>query len=50
MARPWEIRMVTRFSSAILTDLAMRGFAISFLTLSRVELSSSFLAFLRNMP
>jgi hypothetical protein len=30
--------------------LAMRGFAISFLTLASVELSSSFLLSLFNMP
>jgi hypothetical protein len=40
------IRVVSRFSSAILADLAMRGFAISFLTLARVALLDSFLAFL----
>jgi hypothetical protein len=40
------IRAVSRFSSAILADLAMRGFAISFLTLARVELPGSFLRFL----
>jgi len=34
------------FSSAILEDLAMRGFAISFLKLARVALSGSFLFFL----
>ncbi len=39
------IRAVSRFSSAILADLAMRGFAISFLTLARVALPG-FLAFL----
>jgi len=32
------IRTVSSFSSAILADLAMRGFAISFLTLARVAL------------
>jgi hypothetical protein len=40
-----EIRAVSRFSSAILADLAMRGFAISFLTLARVALPG-FLPFL----
>jgi len=40
------ILVVSRFSSAILADLAMRGFAISFVTLVRVALSGSFLAFL----
>jgi hypothetical protein len=40
-----EIRAVSRFRSAILADLAMRGFAISFLTLARVASSKSFLAF-----
>jgi hypothetical protein len=44
------IRAVSRFSSAILADLAMRGFAISFLTLAVVELSGFFLAFLCDMP
>jgi hypothetical protein len=44
-----EIRAVSRFSSAILADLAMRGFAISFLTLARIALSDSFLAFLCDM-
>ena len=32
------IRAVSRFSSAILADLAMRGLAISLLTLARVVL------------
>ncbi len=45
-----EIGVVTRFRSAILADLAMRGFASSSLTLASVELSSSFLPFLLNMP
>ena len=43
------IREVSSFSSAILVDLAMRGFAISFLTLARVSLPVSFLLFLRRM-
>ncbi|HLW98551.1 MAG TPA: hypothetical protein VKR82_07890 [Candidatus Acidoferrales bacterium] len=43
------IRAVSRFNSAIFADLAMRGFAISFLTLVLVEASDSFLAFLWNM-
>ncbi|MGA7556851.1 MAG: hypothetical protein WBW54_24130, partial [Candidatus Acidiferrales bacterium] len=42
-------RAVSRFSSAILADLAMRGLAISILTLARVELSAFFLRFLRSM-
>jgi hypothetical protein len=40
-----RIRAVSRFSSAILPDLDMRGFAISFLTLARVELPGFFFAF-----
>ena len=40
------IRAVSRFSSATLADLAMRGFVISFLTLARVALPGSFLLFL----
>ena len=39
------IRVVSRFSSAIFADLAMRGFPISFVTLARVALPGSFLAF-----
>ena len=39
-------RAISRFRSAILADLAMRGLAISFLTLARVESLSSFLDFL----
>ena len=31
-----RVRAVSRFSSVILADLAMRGFAISFLTLARI--------------
>ena len=41
-----EIRAVSKLSSAILADLAMRGFAISFLTLARVGVSVFFLIFL----
>jgi hypothetical protein len=40
-----EIRAVFKFCSAIFADLAMRGFAISFLTLERVALTRSFLSF-----
>ena len=40
------IRVVSRSSSAILADLAMRGFAISLLTLASVVSSGSFLVFL----
>jgi hypothetical protein len=43
------IRAVSRFRSAIVADLAMRGFAISFLTLARVELSDFFLPFFRSI-
>ncbi len=39
-----ETRTVSRFSSAILADLAMRGFAISFMTLVRVAFAASFRA------
>ncbi len=39
-------RVVSRFISAILADLLMRGFAISCLTLSRVALADSFLDFI----
>ena len=42
-------RAVSRFSSAILADLAMRGFAISFLTSARVAVLGSFLPFLCSM-
>ena len=38
-------RPVSRFSSAILADLAVRGFAISFLPLARVPVFGSFLPF-----
>ena len=41
-----RIRRVFRFSSAILADFAVRGFAISFLTLACVALPRAFLAFL----
>ena len=41
-----RIRVVTSFRSAILADLAIRGFAISFLTLARVASTSVFLLFL----
>jgi hypothetical protein len=44
-----EIRVVSKFSSAILADLAMRGFAISFLTLARLTLPEFLLAFLFSM-
>ena len=40
------IRVISKFSSAIRADLAMRGFAISFLTLACVAVSGSFLCFL----
>jgi len=36
------IRVISRFSSAILADLAMRGLAISLLTLACVALPDSF--------
>lgn len=39
-------RARSKFRSAILADLAMRGFAISFLTLARIESLCSFLLFL----
>ena len=46
-----RIRVVSRFSSAILADLAMRGFAISFVTLARVMSSGCFVTFLmRHAP
>jgi hypothetical protein len=41
-----ETRARSRFRSAILADLAMRGLAISFLTLARSESLCSFLVFL----
>jgi hypothetical protein len=41
-----RIRAVSKFSAAILPDLDMRGFAISFLTLARVELPGLFFSFL----
>jgi hypothetical protein len=37
------IRAVSSFSSVIFGDLAIRGFAISFLTLARVALPDCFL-------
>jgi hypothetical protein len=40
-----RIRAVSRFTSAILTGFAIRGFAISFLTLACVALPGSFLLF-----
>jgi hypothetical protein len=44
------IRVVSRrISSIILADLAMRGIAISFLTLARVVSARSFLRFLCRM-
>jgi hypothetical protein len=42
-------RAVSRFSSAILADLAMRGFAISVWTLARVALPDSVSAFFCRM-
>jgi len=39
-----EVRVTSKFSSAILADLAMRGFAISFVTLARVAWPESLLA------
>ncbi len=39
-------RARSRFRSAILADLAMRGLAISFVTLARIESLCSFLVFL----
>jgi hypothetical protein len=44
-----EIRAVSKFSSAILADLAMRGFAISFLTLARIAVPDSCLVLLCSM-
>ena len=43
------IRVVSRFSSVILADLAMRGFAISFFTPACVALPAAFLCFLCSM-
>src|ERR1700690_3477587 len=43
------IRAASSFSPAILADLDMRGFAISFLTLSRVASPCCFLAFFLSM-
>jgi len=42
-------RVASRLSSASRTDFAMRGFAISFLMLARVERASFFLLPLRDM-
>jgi hypothetical protein len=44
-----RIRAASRFSSAILADLAMRGLAISFSTLARVALPAIFLVLLCNI-
>ena len=44
------IRVGSRLCSAIFADRAMRGFAISFLTLARVALLGSFLALLCMIP
>ncbi len=38
-----------KFSSAILADLVMRGFAISLFTLARIPLPDVFLDFLRSI-
>jgi hypothetical protein len=43
------MRDVSRFSSAILADLDIRGFAISFLTLALVASLRSLFAFLWSM-
>ena len=43
------VRVVSRFSAAILADLAMRGFAISVRTLAGVAVPGVFLAFLCRM-
>ncbi len=43
------IRVVSRFSSVILADLVIRGFAISIVTLARVMSSGAFLPFLYGM-
>ena len=40
-----RVRVVSRFSSVILADVAMLGFAISFLTLACVALPGLFLPF-----
>ena len=40
------IRVISKFSSAIRADFAMRGFANSFVTLACVAISGSFLFFL----
>jgi hypothetical protein len=47
---PLGVRAVSKFISVILADLAMVGFAISFLTLARVALAISFLWFFCHMP
>jgi hypothetical protein len=44
-----EIRVVARFNSAILADMAMRGWAISFLMPARVVISSLVCFLLLNM-
>jgi hypothetical protein len=44
-----EIRFVTSFDSAILADLVMRGFAISFWTLAAVASADAFLRLLLAM-
>lgn len=43
------IRALSRFSAATFADLAMRGFAISFLTLARVAVSTSLSVLLFNI-
>ncbi len=43
------IRAVSEFSVAILADLAMRGFPISFSTPARIALLGSFLVFVFSM-
>ena len=43
------IRAVSSFSSATLADRAMRGFAISFVTLARVAASDPLLVLLCNI-
>jgi hypothetical protein len=45
-----RVRVVSRFSSIILADLAVRGLAISFVTLARIAVSDSLSAFLCSMP
>jgi len=46
---PFHGNLCPFLRSAIVADLAMRGFAISFLTLARVELSDLFLPFFRSI-